>query len=79
MRECFAFRQRKILLRSILGSCGSSNSSRWLVWEETFEDALSLPFGSMCKVNPYVHTARTAQSGVKAFDMIGGSKQKPWG
>lgn len=78
MRECLALRQRKILLRSIFGSCRRSDT-RWLVWEETFEDSLGLPFGGVCKVNPYVHTPRTAKSGIKTFNMISGSEQKPFG
>ena len=79
MRVSLAFRQRKVLLRSIFGSSCRCRTRRGLVREEAFEDTLSLPFSGMSKVDPYVHTAGTAESGIKTFNMISSSKQKPFG
>ena len=66
MRGCFTLRQRKILLRSIFGSCGRSIgiSIGWLEREEAFEDALGLPFGGVGEIDPHVHTTGAAESGV---------------
>lgn len=46
-----------------------------LTGEEVLEDLLGLPLGRVFEVDPNVHPAWPAQSGVQTLNVIGGSEQ----
>lgn len=70
-----SLRNRQVLLRGIL----RGRRRRWRNspgWEETFEDTLSLPFGGVLEVHPHVHATRSAESRIKALDVVCCGEQK---
>lgn len=77
MSGCLALGAGEVLLRGInnldIGCVGC------FVGEEALEDTLRLPFGRIAKVDPHVHSPRSAKRGIESLNVICCGKKKTSG